>query len=331
MTVATEVRRRTVRKSRYLAYALHAAVLAGILVAAVKYIDSDQFLRGLRHFHWQYAPLIMALATGSVLLKGWRFVFQLHQLSPVNRWVVLRGYLAGQACTLLPGGIAARAGILEQVGVPVTDSSAAVAVSSLSDQVVLILCSLLMALWFEPARKAAVMLLSVLLVLSVLLGIEATRTWLLGVVEWLMGKVRLLGYWRQFLDSFQEVTTLPVLLGSIGNSVLAYALIVQALDIAVRGVGAQVPYSTLLLAFALPSLMGRISAMPGGVGVTEAGMVGILNAAPGVTLDQAAAAAVVFRVGTVLFAAILGGLVYAFSWRGTAEAASRTGGLKNET
>src|SRR5215208_3412944 len=93
-------------------------------------------------------------------------------------------------------------------------------------------------------------------------------------------------------------------------------------DLAARGAGARVPYATLLLAFTLPTMLGRISAMPGGVGVTEAGMVGILDAAPGVTVSQAAAAAVIFRVGTVLFAALLGAVVYFFGWRGAVTSAA---------
>jgi hypothetical protein len=50
-------------------------------------------------------------------------------------------------------------------------------------------------------------------------------------------------------------------------------------------------------------------------------MVGILDAAPNVPLDHAAVAVAIFRVGTVLFAALLGGAVYLFAWRGSKEQA----------
>jgi hypothetical protein len=46
-------------------------------------------------------------------------------------------------------------------------------------------------------------------------------------------------------------------------------------------------------------------------------MVGILNHAPEVSLDQAAAAVAVFRVGTVFWSALFGALVYWFGWRRT--------------
>lgn len=310
-------------RPRYWSYALHAAVLLGLAVAATKYVSGKEFLRGLQQFDWQYAPLILLLTVGYVLIKGWRFVLQLTPLTRTNRWVLLKGYVAGQACTLLPGGMAARAAVLERAGVPLAASAASIALSSLSDQVVLMGCSLVSALWFDAAREAAAWLLAALIVVSVLLGIEATRTWLLEVIEWLLGKVRLLRLWRRFLDSLQQISSLPVLLSAVGNAALAFALMVEALDLAARGMGAEIPYATLMLAFTLPTMLGRISAMPGGVGVTEAGMVGILDAAPGVTTHQAAAAAVIFRVGTVLFAAVLGAIVYFFGWRGTAERATR--------
>jgi uncharacterized protein (TIRG00374 family) len=165
------------------------------------------------------------------------------------------------------------------------------------------------------------MLLAGLIVLSVLLGIEATRSWLLNIVEKLMGKLHVRNQWHDFLDAIKQISTVPVLLGGLANTAISFVLMVEALHLSTKGVGADVPYLTLVLAFTLPALLGRISAMPGGVGVTEAGMVGILDAAPHVTLDQAAAAVAIFRIGTVFFAALFGGFVYFFGWRGTAEVA----------
>ncbi len=257
-----------------------------------------------------------------MLVKGWRFVRVLDQLEGINRWVVLRGYIATQAATMFPGGVAARAGILEQAGVPVERSAAAIAYSSFSDQITLIACALLSAMWFEVARKPVGIMLTVLAIISVLLGLDATRTWLMSIVNWLMGKFHWRDKWHKFKKSVLELATVPNLLAGIGNSALACALMVIALDLCVRGIGAQIPYPTLLLAFALPSLLGRISAMPGGAGVTEAGMIGVLDAHPGITLHQAAASVFLFRIGTVLFTALLGVLCYFFAWQGKKEDAT---------
>ncbi len=311
----------TKKKRGYWKYVLHAAVLIGLVIAATKYINGDEFWRAVRRFNWSYAPFILLLSVAYVGVKGWRFAVMVKEVTDASRWMVLRGYAAAQACTLLPGGIAARAAVLEQAGIPVAKSAAAVAVSSFSDQVVLILCVLVSALWFDPARKPVFVFLSVLGILSLVLGVEASRTWLFGIIEKVLGRFNLLRYWKRFLASLRDLVSPPILLAGIGNSVVAAALMVAALDLAVRGVGAKVSYPTILLAFTLPNLMGRISAMPGGVGVTEAGMVPILDHTPGVTLDQAAAAVIIFRVGTVLFAALFGGAVYLVGWHGAKEKA----------
>jgi hypothetical protein len=118
------------KKGKFLQYGLHVAVLVGVAMAGLKYINGDAFLKALQRFSWEYAPLILALSVGYVLVKGWRFVFLMRQFTDASRWMILRAYVAGQACTLLPGGMAARAALLDQVKIPVSDSAASIALSS---------------------------------------------------------------------------------------------------------------------------------------------------------------------------------------------------------
>jgi uncharacterized protein (TIRG00374 family) len=307
------------KKLRWLQYALHAAVLGGLIFAATKYMDSGEFTRALARFDWRYIPLICLLGLASVLVKGWRFTQMMRELENVSRRMILRAYVAGQACTLLPGGGAARVGMLKQAGIPASETAAPLAMSSLTDQAMFIICSLIAALWFESARRPVMILLSVLIIVSLVLGIEASRTWLLRIIDRLMGHFKWREHWQEFLAAMSQMLTPRLLIGSLLNTAVAFLFLLAGLYLALRGVSAQVPYNTLLLAFALPTMLGRISAMPGGVGVTEAGMIGVLDQTPGVTLDQAAAAVTVFRLGTVVFSAAVGGLVYLFGWRGVKE------------
>lgn len=307
------------KRFKYLSFVLHAAVLAGLIVAGTKYVNGGAMTAALQRFDGHYAAPILALSLGYVLVKGWRFTTMLRHLSNVRKSVILRAYVAGQACTLLPGGMAARAGILEQVGVPAAETAAPIAVSSLSDQAFLIATSLVVALWFDAVRRPVGILLGALALVSVVLGMEASRTWLIGLIERLMGRFKLLDHWRTFTASLKAIATPTILLGGLVNTAVAFGLLFVALALALRGVGApSVPLATLVLAFCLPTLLGRLSALPGGVGVTETGMISVLSHAPGVSVDQAAVAVAVFRVGTVLFAAVVGGLVYLLGWRHTA-------------
>jgi uncharacterized protein (TIRG00374 family) len=314
-------KRRRRKVPKWLPYVLHAAVLGGIAVAATKYINGGEFARAVAKFDWRWAPVICLLSLGYVLVKAARFVRMMREICPdVPASALWRVYVAGQAATLVPGGGAARAAMLKEVGVPAAQTAAPLLIAAWSDQAVFIACSLVAALWVEEVRRPVAILLAVLGVVSVVLGVEAVRTWLGRLVERILGRFDLLDHWREFVASLKEVAKPRTLALGFGNALVADGLLIAALYLAVRGVGApHVPVFNLILAFALPTMLGRLSALPGGVGVTEAGMIPLIDQAPGVSLDQAAAAVAVYRFGSVLFAAMVGGLVYFFGWR-----ASRT-------
>ena len=300
---------------KILQYTLHAAVLGGVIWAAVKTINGNELQKALDNFNWWVMPAVCILGLASVMVKAWRFASLLKQIHDLPRSVAMKAYVAGQSMTLLPGGIAARSGLLQQVGIKVEESSPAVALSSISDQIGFILCASLAAMWFEAARKPVFVFLAVLLALSLFLGIEASRTWLLNAIEKLLKRFRQDGRWRRFVDGMNQTLDARVLSIGVLNSLMSFVLLVGGLWLCMWAVGHKMHPLVLLLAYTVPTMVGRISAMPGGVGLTEVGMVGVLDRMPGVKLDQAVAAVLVFRVSTILFTAMVGAVVYYTSWR----------------
>jgi len=293
-------------------YGLYALVLVSVGVAAVNYLSGEAFLRALGSFRWRYAPLILGLTVVYVFLKGGRFKVFLEPLVEAGGWAVVRAYLAGQVATLMPAGGAARIAVLGEVGVPLPKAGAAVLFASLTDQVVLISGLLVCALWFEEARTAALVVLLVLAVLGGLLSVKGVRVRLSKGAAWLTEKLHFRDKWRAFRAAMDEGITLWVVLRGLAFTAAAFALMPLALYLALKGLGLEVPPGTLLLAYVLPTFLGRLSSLPGGIGVTEASMVAILSAVPGVDENAAAAAVAIFRVGTVFFAALFGGLFYLF-------------------
>ncbi len=298
---------------------LHAAVLGGVIWAAVKTINGNELQKALDNFNWWIMPAVCLLGLGSVMVKAWRFASLLKQVNEIPRSVAMKAYVAGQSMTLLPGGIAARSGLLQQVGIKVEESSPAVALSSMSDQIGFILCASVAAMWFESARKPVLVFLAVLLAIGVVLGVEASRTWLMGAIEKMLKRFKQDGKWRTFIDGMKQTMDLRVLSVGVLNSLMSFTLLVGGLWLCMWAVGHKMHPLILLLAYTVPTMVGRISAMPGGVGLTEVGMVGVLDRMPDVKLDQAVAAVLVFRVSTVLFTALVGAIVYYTSWRKVAK------------
>jgi uncharacterized protein (TIRG00374 family) len=163
-------------------------------------------------------------------------------------------------------------------------------------------------------------LLGILVGSGIVFAIPAARNLLSRAAERLARRFKVLDHWRDFLDAVKEMVTWRTMLVTMVITLLGVGMQIVMLDLSLRALGLEVPYPTLFLAYILPAMLGRLSALPAGVGLTEAGMVGFLASTSGIDPDTAAAAAAIFRVGTVFFQALLGGLVYLFGWKGEAEA-----------
>jgi uncharacterized protein (TIRG00374 family) len=305
---------------RYYKYILHAVILGGVVLAAAKYLNGEEVLNALRSFDYIYAPIILLISAGYIILKGVRFVVLMRPLTDLPWGTLVRGYVAGTAATLVPGGVAARAGLMRQAGVAIGEGSAPVLFSSVLDQAAFVLCSLVAALWFEAARVPVLILLGILVGSGIVFAIPAARNLLSRAAERLARRFKVLDHWRDFLDAVKEMVTWRTMLVTMVITLLGVGMQIVMLDLSLRALGLEVPYPTLFLAYILPAMLGRLSALPAGVGLTEAGMVGFLASTSGIDPDTAAAAAAIFRVGTVFFQALLGGLVYLFGWKGEAEA-----------
>jgi uncharacterized protein (TIRG00374 family) len=158
-------------------------------------------------------------------------------------------------------------------------------------------------------------ILVVFAMLVVLLLIPVIRKWITGAAEWLAIKFKVVDEWKDFLKAIKEIVTWRVMALTLGITFIGLGMQIVMLDLSVRGFGLSVPYAALFLAYILPTIAGRNSALPAGVGVTEAGMIGLLASTARIDPDIAAAAAAIFRIGTVFFQALLGALVYFLIWQ----------------
>jgi len=306
-------------KGKYLKYILHVVVLVGLVIAALKYINGEEVLQALKSYNYTFAPILLALSALYLAMKAWRFIRLMRPVSNVPGNILFRGYVAGTAATLVPGGVAARAGLMNQAGISVAKSGMPVALSSVLDQAVFVIGALLAAFWFESIRIPALALLGVLVALGVIFLFPAPRRWFDSAGTAIAKRFNFADQWKNFLRSGREVINIHTIL--IGFAITVVALLVQVivLDFSLRGFGFNVPYATLLFAYILPTMLGRLSALPAGVGLTEASMVGFLSSSAGVDPDTGLAATAIFRIATVFFQALLGALVYFFAWRGEDE------------
>jgi uncharacterized protein (TIRG00374 family) len=318
-------------KSAYLKYGLHLAIFAGLIWAIVKYVNGQEVLKTLREFNLIYLPWMLLLALLYFLLKALRFVLLMSPFTDsVPNSIVFKGYISGQPATLLPGGVAARAGLMKQAGVPLAQSSVPVAFDSLWDQAFFFLGGLVAAWWFPGARLPVLVITGVLAVIAALLLLKPTRMKLARLADRVAKHFDQEESWHRFLDSIPQMFSRKILLGCIGITAVAFAFQIITLYLTLRGLDLSVPAPTLFLAFVLPTMLGRLVPVPGGIGVTEASMVGFLTQASDLNTDTAVAAVAVFRVVTIVIPALVGAIVYYTLWHGAEGANSRNSSADNE-
>lgn len=309
----------TGKRARYLQYGLSSIILVGLIYAGFKYVNGGELVQALSSFAYPLIPAMLTINAFSLFLRGWRFVYLMRPISDLSSRIFVKGYIAGQSATLVPGGIAARAGLMKQVGVPLAKSSVPVAFVSLLDVLASLTGISLAAFFFHEARNYALISTGLFILAAVVVAIPQTRNWLDHQIGYLAQRFGYEQQWENFRSSLNQITQFRNLAPAAVISILAIIPKILTLDLALRGLGAEIHFSALFLAFNLPTILGNISAFPAGIGIVEAGMVGILSTYGAVSVSLATAAVVIFRITTVLFDALLGALVYVLAWRGERE------------
>jgi uncharacterized protein (TIRG00374 family) len=157
-------------------------------------------------------------------------------------------------------------------------------------------------------------------IVALLFMFQPARSWLAARAEQLARRFNFEEQWERFLNAIPQVFAHRIVLGCLALTIVAFAINIVILDLTMRGVDLSIPYPTLFLAYILPTMLGRLLPIPGGgVGVTEAGMVGFLTATAQINTDVAVAAVAIYRIVTIVFPALLGALVYFLFWRGEEE------------
>jgi uncharacterized protein (TIRG00374 family) len=308
------------KKLPWLHIILSVAIVVGLGLAANKYLRADEVMEAARSFNWNFAAPILILSVLYLWLKALRFYVLLRPLSDAPLGVVTRAYFAGQPATFVPGGVAARAGLLAQAGVSPAATGAPILHGSLLDQLMFVVATVGAALWFPAARPVALIGLGVLAVLALLFAIPAPRRAIKALLDKLMCRFGIMQHWEEFCVSLGAITK-PVTMGwAILLSALAFIVPVFMFDLVLRGMDQPVAFSAVLLAYTIPSMVGRLTIIPGGLGLTEGGMIGMLAELANLNPNTGAAASALFRIADSFFQALVGAVIYFAWWKGPREA-----------
>ena len=303
-------------------------LIAAVLVFAAVSIASDVGAVGdrLRGFGWWAFAAALGLALANYAFRFVRWVLLLRARDvhvPTRDSAVV--FVAGFALAITPGkvGELVKSYLLRTLhGVPVARTAPVVIAERVADLIaLLVLAAVGVALYgiaVELTIAAAVFVAIVLLVVG---WAPLTRR-----VGDLVTRPRRLRRFRErvheAVDGLTALSRPTILLWSTALSTIAwlcecvgFALIVDAFP------GAEVPFGLAMLIYAITTIAGALSFLPGGIGVTEGAMTLLLvEASRGIDQPSAAAATILTRLATLWFAVGLGVLAMAVARRMEKEA-----------
>jgi glycosyltransferase 2 family protein len=106
-------------------------------------------------------------------------------------------------------------------------------------------------------------------------------------------------------SSNELLATRPLIVGTV-VSFLSWGLEILAVYLCAVGIGAQLPFLVMVFVFAVGSLVGVGSMLPGGIGAAEATMAGLFKFYAGLAAGLAVALTFVIRLVTLWFATLIG-------------------------
>jgi uncharacterized protein (TIRG00374 family) len=262
--------------------------------------------------------VLLGLSLLNYLLRFCRWQIYLRQLGVQVAWArSLLIYFSGFALTTTPGkaGEAVRSVFLRRHGASYATGIAAFVSERLSDLIAIVALACL-GLGQHP-RLQPLVACGVAACVALLLVLSARRSlerWHRATAPWTsrVGRAarQLLGIAR----AASACQSLPIVLSATALSIVAWACEAWAFHLLLGWLGMPVSWHFAFFVYAVGMLAGALSFLPGGIGGTEAVMIGLLLWG-GHAQPDAVAATVVIRFTTLWFAVALGAAALALMAR----------------
>lgn len=298
-------------------------LLFGFLVVLLVALLGDvrQVSTHLAGFRWSLAPAILACTLFNYILRFFKWHFFLAQIGVRTLTLVesARLFVAGFPLAVTPGKVGeALKGVWlnRETGAPTARGVTVVLAERISDGLAVLLLSTLGVIAYPRYWPAFAAILAALLAGITLSQIRPLALWALSVAERLPLLDRISHHLREFYEGAYSLFRPWVVLASVGLGTVAWLGEGIAMYLVLRGLGVPGGLETLSLAvfvLSFSTVIGAVTALPGGLGAVEASIAGMLSLLLGLPTSTSAAATLLIRFATLWFGVSLGLAVWSRS------------------
>lgn len=275
------------------------------------YANFGNLLSALEKFNWIFLPVMIALVTLAYFVRfiKWNFFLRnvgVHLPLKENLFV----FFSGLSMTITP----AKAGeiwkgwlIREINGENLSKTVPVVIVDRVTDVIGLVVLSLSGILFYKSGISVLVILIVLFALFLVAIKSKTISGRLISLLEGRASKYNI--DIKDAHQSFQKCIESKYLVGTSVLAVIAWFIECLAIYFVILGFGESINLVLSVFLYSFSSILGALSFIPGGLGVAEASLSGLLVLF-GLSSSIAVGAALIMRFGTLWYGAILGFLVY---------------------
>ncbi len=289
-------------------YGIVLLVVVGLIFAVVRFVNLASTLDKFDEFAWVNLWQVLVLSLIYYLLKAIRWHYLLSILNihiPARRSILL--YMAGQWFAVTPAGEFVRAYLLAGYGFAFSRGSAVVTVQVLLDFLSLAVVGSISVLWY---RELALLVLPFTgaLTMGIILVSCAPRLIRASKLPFLRDhQLKMGSRWADFYQHSQQLLGWKPLIVGLGLGLVTVMVGAGVLFEVCQGYQIPSDLTQSSHIYAVSQLVGSLSMLPHGLGAMEGSAVALFHYA-GIDTPYAATAVVLFRLVTLGWSIILGGI-----------------------
>lgn len=300
--------------SKYKKKILFSAVAGAVIFLAFSvYADFDKLLDAFGEFNWLFFPLLLALAFLNYIFRfsKWDYYRRILgiEISTKKSFLI---FLSAFVMSVTPGkmGEVLKSYLLkEENGTPVSKSAPIVVAERLTDFISIVFLCIVGAFVFDYGQNFILIIGVLFIVLTLLISWKKACLYLISLLE----KIKILSKhvekFHMAYDSIYRLVRFKPLIIAFFISVVSWFFeclgFYVVLKVFSSSTNIEVSLLTATFIYGFSTLIGAIAMLPGGLGVTEASLTGLLQILK-IPKNISVASTIIIRVATLWFAVVVG-------------------------
>jgi len=297
------------KKKILVSIAFGAIIYLGISI----YADFDKLLKAFGQFNWFWLPLILGLSFMNYIFRFLKWQYYLFILEIKLSWKEsFLIFLSAFTMSVTPGkmGEVLKSYLLkEENGTPVSKSAPIVLAERLTDFVSIVLLCIIGSYVFNYG-KTVILIIGIAFILMIILismrGISLKLISILGEISFLEKHIDKIQ--TAYESIYQMIRIKPLIIATFISLVswffecMGFYLVLNAFA---GTIDTEINLLSATFIYAFSTLIGAIAMLPGGVGVTEASLTGLMVLSK-IPKDISVASTIIIRIATLWFAVLVG-------------------------